>query len=453
MEFISCTYNVNGTAYVDATLGQESGGLVCWGPLHRPFAAIAIYSVTAFIITSTILAPFYSEAMDGNTQLVFPALYSLIQRNLNLVIVLVATFFSKAINTIILTTITISLFDIYLLLRWEPAPVKWLNVVNIMIRVILIWSAGISLSAGRLPRPDNAGTHFNVMLGGDGIILIVGVFMCCKNSARNKNTGDEWEGTLITAERFQPFFVRYNLNLSDKVKDMPKQICHFCVAHTISRNLEFSYASIDDQCAIKIGYGLQHNKSLTDLSLCRNKIRSAGAKGISNGLKFNTALRCLNLDQNEVNKEGAVYISKALLHNKTLKELKLGENNIGDGGAVSLAKCLKKNFTLQKLHIYSNFIGDIGAIEICNALNQNNTLLELDISGNVIEEEGAKKLGKILKENKALQNVMLQSNKFSPDTLEILNSILQEKELLRQKTMSKNMGHLLDSQIDLVNKL
>ena len=57
----------------------------------------------------------------------------------------------------------------------------------------------------------------------------------------------------------------------------------------------FSYNHIADAGAEKLGYSLQHNRSLIGLQLWKNHITSEGAEGLSAGLVINSKLQWLGV--------------------------------------------------------------------------------------------------------------------------------------------------------------
>ena len=154
-------------------------------------------------------------------------------------------------------------------------------------------------------------------------------------------------------------------------------------------------------------------RTLTTLSLERNKIGDRGAVSLSYLLSPSSFITKLFLSENRIADKGACAIAEHLKENKLLHTLELGCNLIGPKGGVALARALKENSQLVVLNLKSNRIGAAGAIELAISLHKSNnaktSLSTLDISCNNIGDVGGARMQEIAEQD-IVGNIILHGN-------------------------------------------
>lgn len=160
-----------------------------------------------------------------------------------------------------------------------------------------------------------------------------------------------------------------------------------------------------------LAYILKQNKSVTDLTLTKNKIAEASATDIARGIRTNSYLKNIRLLGNGLANIGVIAFSNILRTNSTLMLLQINCNKIGDSGARAIAEALKSNQSLLRLNLKKNEIADVGAVAISNTLQLNSILTSMDISCNRIGQKGAVAIVNIFKKNTTLELLKLQHNK------------------------------------------
>jgi hypothetical protein len=157
---------------------------------------------------------------------------------------------------------------------------------------------------------------------------------------------------------------------------------------------------------------LQHNKSLTELILNSNRIRSNGAKLLASVLETkNKTLKKLEVANGLIaSASGINAISNMLPMNKSLQTLNLGGNTIGNEGLITLVTALRSNRTLKTLDIQYNRIGNDGVLFFANELKYNIALKKLVIHDNEFDDMGALSLYKAMEWNTTLDTLILYPN-------------------------------------------
>ena len=144
--------------------------------------------------------------------------------------------------------------------------------------------------------------------------------------------------------------------------------------------------------------------------------KGAGMKAILKLLFKNETLHSLDLSSNSLKAVGAVEFSAALVYPNQLHELNLGRNEIGPEGVRAISNALTEDGALQgychlkRLTLDWNQLGDEGASILANALENNSTLVYLDLSGNFIGNRGAMDLAKAFTINFCLREILLNDN-------------------------------------------
>ena len=94
--------------------------------------------------------------------------------------------------------------------------------------------------------------------------------------------------------------------------------------NTTLKNLWIAFGSINDNGVITLVQSLKDNKSITNLSLCRNHdITSASAQSLAELLLHNNTLGILDLTSTKIDTNGVLVLMGALKTNKRLRGLRL----------------------------------------------------------------------------------------------------------------------------------
>ena len=167
--------------------------------------------------------------------------------------------------------------------------------------------------------------------------------------------------------------------------------------NTVIRTLKLQNCKIGDDRAKMIGAGLAENKSLRVLDISGNFIPS-------------------NIGSNDIHSDGAVSIFTSLEHNTSLEELDLSRNRRltqSDSGAVgwALEKMLVVNSGIQTLTLNSCGVSDNIGKNIGVGLAKNKSLRVLDVSWNGIHSDGAVSIFTSLEHNTSLEELHLSKSR------------------------------------------
>ena len=200
-----------------------------------------------------------------------------------------------------------------------------------------------------------------------------------------------------------------------KILQVNKSLTHL----DLSRN-----GTITDSDACCIFEGLQYNTSLTHLNLMKTVVRAKyldTARSLTKMLLINKSLTHLDLSYNSFLKSRACCIFKGLQHNTTLTHLSLRNTSLATSN-IDTARCLTKMLQVNKSLTHldlseNNTITDSGACCIFDGLQHNTSLIYLNLSCiNVTgtDPNTARSLTAMLQNNKSLVHLELTSKNRSP---------------------------------------
>lgn len=169
--------------------------------------------------------------------------------------------------------------------------------------------------------------------------------------------------------------------------NMTPEDCH-ALASALTDDFHFDDVSFSDcllseeACKLLL-LGLMENKTIKQLNLKGNNIRSSGAEVVGHFLKRNVAIRSLLLEWNSVGlwDSGMTAIADGLAVNQILMYLDLRNNQITHEGAGQLSNALKRNRTLKGIDLRWNNIGLLGGRELLSLLKHNKSLTCLELTG------------------------------------------------------------------------
>ena len=202
--------------------------------------------------------------------------------------------------------------------------------------------------------------------------------------------------------------------------------------------------------AIVVVNALQENSSLKELYLNDNKNRSEElAPVISSVVTKNLFLRILALSDNGLNDSGVIKIAQSLCKCSKLKVLNLQNNNITEKAAEALASVISSNSGLEKLYLGNNQL-QLGIIEIAKRLKDISSLKVLDLSNNNITKQVADELVATIKISKSLEKLWLNGNHLGSSAIVVINavekiSLLKELCLNDSKNRSEELAPAISS--------
>uniref|UniRef100_A0A3Q2P0Z6 Leucine rich repeat containing 34 n=1 Tax=Fundulus heteroclitus TaxID=8078 RepID=A0A3Q2P0Z6_FUNHE len=119
--------------------------------------------------------------------------------------------------------------------------------------------------------------------------------------------------------------------------------------------LHLGKMGLTDTGVERLAEGLKQNRSLRYLDLRCNHVTHDGAQHLAGVLRHNTSLQVLDLSANRIEDVGAEHLSGALSWpGCVLTELSVCRNNIRTKGLLSVAQALVNNPTLTHVYIWGN---------------------------------------------------------------------------------------------------
>ena len=223
------------------------------------------------------------------------------------------------------------------------------------------------------------------------------------------------------------------------------------------KSINLDNRELGDREVIKLSEAMQHNRTITSLSLRNCSITNEGSKGLAKMLLKNKTLVELHLDANRISTEGAASLSTALITNETLAVLTLKSNaGLSDTGAVYLLGALEHNTTLSTLDVHNCGISSTSRIlqieRIMEDRQMNSSfdnLLErlldddfrvtgIDLSGRHIGDAGAERLAEALADNTQVRQVWLRDCNISNVGAKALASCLEQNMAIVDLFLGKN---------------
>jgi hypothetical protein len=121
---------------------------------------------------------------------------------------------------------------------------------------------------------------------------------------------------------------------------------------------------------------------ITDLQLGYQNVWQAPKVSIislAQALKKNKSVTSLSLARNKLNDEDAYLLAEAIGENSFIENINLSENKITDDGIVALAQSLESTPTLRELSLMKNPFGMVGYHAILNAVRRNHGLFQIKL--------------------------------------------------------------------------
>lgn len=147
---------------------------------------------------------------------------------------------------------------------------------------------------------------------------------------------------------------------------------------------------------------LKKNKTLIELYLNCNDIKSNNCKILSKSLRHNDTLELLSLWNNDISNEGCKFLCKALKNNTTLTNLDIGCNNIDDEGMKFLFELFTKNKIIKYLNLGTNFFNEQGQKLLLKIFEQNYTLTHVHMINTHISDSNYNLLYEYLQRNQQI---------------------------------------------------
>ena len=205
------------------------------------------------------------------------------------------------------------------------------------------------------------------------------------------------------------------------------------VTHTL-QELNLYNNDIGDDGMIAISEALQHNKSLTTLTVGQCGLSSKGT--IVCKCSMIRLHRLIELPYTDyvvlwlqcdciMITTGAISISKMMMINHSLQELNMFNNNIGDNGISAIAEALG-NCKIDILNISQCGITPTGASSLAVALSSNHTMRVLRLTDNPITVEGALLIVKSAVDNTVCQRVGIGDEYENDEIIKMMN-ILEDR--------------------------
>lgn len=184
---------------------------------------------------------------------------------------------------------------------------------------------------------------------------------------------------------------------------------------------------------------LLRNKTLHDLDLSANSLKTIGALEFAPALKLPNILLDLNLGQNEIGNEGVIAIANSLIEDGMehghcyLARLSLDYSLMTDEGAIYLARSLERNTKLMHLNLSHNHIGSQGATQFARTFAINFTLREVLFHDNNMDDEAATAMAQALgrKNCKIDMFTWYNNSRLSPKGEFALSHVFDYRESLR----------------------
>ena len=162
-----------------------------------------------------------------------------------------------------------------------------------------------------------------------------------------------------------------------------------------------------------------------------NPLTDEGVGIIIDAIVETTDTSIMNLDLGDcgLTQDGAKHIAKLIEHNSTVSVLTISGNTIQLEGWQNISKSLSTNSTLEILSLDYNKIGDEEAISIAEGIRGCKSLRSVDLEGNRIGDEGGRKLFDAVKANKSIVDLtLLPINQISKEIVDEVKDFLKERE-------------------------
>ncbi|XP_063413357.1 leucine-rich repeat-containing protein 74A-like isoform X2 [Mytilus trossulus] len=193
--------------------------------------------------------------------------------------------------------------------------------------------------------------------------------------------------------------------------------------------INFSGNSLTSRDIQYISEILRTNKTISTLTLRRCGLSGAPIRTLAEFLSKSNTLRKLDISDNHFDDKDAPHVAMIIEHNESISNLDLSRNKLGDSG-ILIGNALKDNEMITTLDLSWNHLRGNGAIGIARGLEKNSKLLNLQVSWNGFGFEGCAALGHTLVHNSTLSTIDLANNRIhNPAMFELLKGICGNKSL------------------------
>ena len=216
---------------------------------------------------------------------------------------------------------------------------------------------------------------------------------------------------------------------------------------------------ISDEVASAFANVLLENKKLKELDLSDNNLHTEGIRKIFNGLKISTLIK-LRVGHNSITDQEADHMVTFLSRNKSLEELDLSHNNLRSAGAIKICRIylprlavfnISHNYIatkaatdiatflssmkLKKLDLSHNHLSSDGIIVLCRIANISK-LTAINLSHNGIRVEAKDDIAAFLSRNTKLQDLDLSCSELEESGCLIIFKVLQNTSVLASLKIS-----------------
>ncbi|KAJ2745042.1 Ran GAP Rna1 [Coemansia sp. BCRC 34301] len=163
----------------------------------------------------------------------------------------------------------------------------------------------------------------------------------------------------------------------------------------------------------------------------RNRLENGSAPAFAKAFTALKSLREVRMPQNGIRSEGIIELVAGLASNSKLAILDLQDNTFTHSGSVALATALPKWDALEHLNVGDCLLGSTGGRLVIEALRDRTTLKLVNLQYNEIEQDGAIALAESLRTLKLLESLELNGNRFDAESnaIELIKATLSENDI------------------------
>ncbi|KAJ2909383.1 Ran GAP Rna1 [Coemansia aciculifera] len=163
----------------------------------------------------------------------------------------------------------------------------------------------------------------------------------------------------------------------------------------------------------------------------RNRLENGSAPAFAKAFAALKSLREVRMPQNGIRSEGIMELVTGLASNSKLAILDLQDNTFTHSGSAALAAALPSWDALEHLNVGDCLLGSTGGLLVIEALHDRATLKLVNLQYNEIEQDGAIALAKSLRTLKLLESLELNGNRFDAESnaVELIKAALSENDI------------------------
>ncbi|KAJ2475883.1 Ran GAP Rna1, partial [Coemansia sp. RSA 2052] len=163
----------------------------------------------------------------------------------------------------------------------------------------------------------------------------------------------------------------------------------------------------------------------------RNRLENGSAPAFAKAFAALKSLREVRMPQNGIRSEGITELVTGLASNSKLAILDLQDNTFTHSGSAALATALPSWDALEHLNVGDCLLGSTGGRLVIEALKDRATLKVVNLQYNEIEQDGAIALAESLRTLKLLESLELNGNRFDAESnaIELIKAALSENDI------------------------